>query len=84
MKMFISVTGLTKITVLNDNNVTVFDKSVPMSKVKDVLDKMPVEFSEQDVTQVFLNGPTKVVPKLLQDLRPKYSKATYCVNGGSI
>lgn len=84
MKLFVNINGLTKITVLNDANVAVFDKSVPLAKAEEILNSLPITFSEQDVTQVFVNGPTKIIPKLLQDIRPKYTKAMYCVNGGTI
>lgn len=84
MKLYVSISGLTKITVLNDANVAVFSKSVPLMKAEEVLNNLPVTFSEQDVTNVFVDGPTKVIPKLLQTIRPKYAKAQYCVNGGTI
>lgn len=84
MKLYVSISGLTKITVLNDANVAVFSKSVPLMKAEEVLNSLPVTFSEQDVTRVFVDGPAKVIPKLLQTIRPKYTKAMYCVNGGTI
>ncbi len=82
MKLYVDVNGLTKVTLLDDNNNVVFEKNCFYEKLKDTFDEINTRFSCASVGQVYLTGPTKMVNHLMPEMHPVFTNAMYSLNGG--
>jgi len=80
MKLFVDVNGLTKVTLLDDNNNVVFEKSCFYEKLEDTFKDIDKRFTGASISHVYLTGASKMVNHLTPKMQPMFSNAMYCLN----
>mgnify|MGYP006894534308 CR=1 FL=1 len=82
MKLYVNITGLTKITAFDDNNNIVFEKNCTYPEILNILDAVSQKYQAESFDKIYITGPSKLTERLMNSMTPTFTKAMYCMEGG--